>query len=168
MWANEEGKGKNIWANEEGTLMVEAAIIFPIILIVVLIFITLSIVIHDTYVSRLALSVLDSDSIQANIIDEIETNVIHATNIRKVTLNTDEKNNIFSKEKKAWVMDYDFPFVGKIEYESSNIEKSHDLKHKIMIIELAGDIFDELTMSQAGKDKFDLLLKSILTSLEYD
>jgi len=162
---------KHIIVNEEGSIMVEAAIIFPIIIIVVFALITFSLIVHDVYVSRLLIDVISEESHEVDVKGEIDKRIMAKHFVKKVTIsNKSERSEAIGNEHKIVKnsITYDIPFVGVKNYEYEGELFKDELIQKIMLIEMTGDIFDDLTMSKGVKDKYDLLLKSVMSGLEND
>jgi len=168
---NDFRKVGKMFKEEKGSMIIEGAIVLPIVLVVVLVLITLSIVVHDVYVSKLLLAVIDERNHQVNVEEEIKKRVIGKTLIKKndVLEEVISVNRVGKEElvKRNFIY-FDIPFIGEQRYEQSELIFKKDLLKKIMIVEMTGDIFDDLTISKAGKDKYKVLLKSVLEGLEKD
>lgn len=154
--------------NEEGSIMVEAAIIFPIVIVVVFVLITMTLIVHDLYVSRLMLEVIDEQCYDVNIENEIEERML-TTSFNSDQVYTEESVKDNQQDKAInYSISYRIPFIGNKDYDYISQSYTTDGLKKIMLVELTGDIFDDLTISKAVKDKYELLLKSVMSELEND
>lgn len=157
--------------DEKGSMVVEAAIVFPIVLLVVLVLITLSIVVHDIYVSRLLIDVIDEESHQVNISSEISERVLGKHIIKSSVLyDSVKKNEGMGKDEviRKSIASYEIPWLGVKSYRFNKLLYNEELIKKVMIIEMSGDIFDDFTISKLSKDKYKQLIKSVLAGLKND
>ena len=155
----------NMYKDEKGSMMVEAAIVFPLILLVLLALITLSIIIHDIFVSQLIITTFDKSSHSYKIETEIEKRVIALNVIKKIEVN--EYEDLEKKESRIKSeIDYAVPLLGERKSISIKVSNEKEYLQKIMLIEMTGDIFDDLTLAQTSKDQYEKMLKLVISGLE--
>ena len=154
-----------VYKDEKGSMMVEAAIIFPLILLVLLALITSSIIIHDIFVSQLIVTTFDKNSHSYNIETEIKERVIALNVIKNIEVSEyedlEENKSIITSE-----IDYSVPLLGERKSVGKRIVRENKLLQKIMLIELTGDIFDDLTLARTSKDQYEKMLKLVISGLE--
>lgn len=150
--------------DDTGSLIIEASIILPIIIVVVLILITFSICVHDTYVSKGIVQVHNEGAHSVLVSNQIKERVIGGNIATRKTISKPETTTKITKYKQY----YGVPFMGVKTQEFEDVESTTDHLKKIMMIEMTTDIIDELTFVGLDIDVYDHLKEVVLSGLEND
>jgi hypothetical protein len=157
---------ERVFAKEKGSLIIEGAIVFPLVMIFILLLITLAIMLHDRYVFELTAKVLmeSSDTYTTTEMKELlaKRTITDPNNfdIRAYANNTDKKGGY------NLTYSLDLPVLQKqtsfTSFQSLNKEPLRD----IMYIELVEDTIDSFSISEVVKSNHRKVLDSVLSALE--
>lgn len=156
--------------DENGSAMVEAAMIFPVVMITILVMITFGMVLHDTYVGEMTVRVLA----ESYGMTDVETMNENAG--RRLIMRHDEETvrrhmgggtrgeagGEFRINRESRL-----PFIGKISREDQRIKvERSDPKETVMMVELTRDTLESISMPKAVREMYGRLIGNILTALE--
>lgn len=166
--------------SNQGSIILESAIIFPIVIVILLCIISATIVLYDHYVTEVSVIVMHTvteDSINMNemannsqlekILGEVRIGSFEQLILEE---QSEGKSLVFYREKgKIRVIDNtEYPF-----FSSSFFVREHDayvmnlnMMSLIYKIELVSDVFETVEITQKTKDKYIETLDAIFGALE--
>lgn len=160
---------------DQGSIYVEAALIYPLILIVLFGLISATLVLHDHYVTEVSLEVAtfaaNKKVSKPEMLAELGKKRINNVD-SLVVISSDSNDLVYNKynEKRTWsIIDTSkyplsrfFPF----KMEETIVDYSNNPMPMIRQIDLIADIFDTVTLPNTIKNKYDQTLTSLFDALE--
>ncbi len=166
--SHELTKVKKLLENQQGSIIIETAIILPIVFVIILSLLTLSLLVHDKYVADLWTSAyIHEEGIINKGNEEVNIDKILKSVASKRIVKTDEIKFEYYEGIVTVNNNYDLPFLGKKNesLKRYKIDRIKPLKN-IKTIELIEDVFDYLTFSDPVRTKYNTLLKTVRAILE--
>ncbi len=161
----------NIINSEKGSILIEGAIIIPIVLIVIIGMMTLAFVFHDIYVSDVFLQTyIEGYSDNKEFTDYIDRKFddggtyIERTQNKLILkdITTKYSNEHIRLDKKIDTMVLGEKIYQTDEYDLKSVERLNNVKQ----IEVLVDAFDSLSISDLVHTKYTMSLKTIMDLLE--